>query len=232
LAIFWLKFEGIVDGFPPELTEECENLKGALHSKSDEVERLYDCLEARYTNSIQPLEEPHVAGDLAQFLDGYLRQVESLLLFIKACRSADWMLYLAALEDLIKYFFAHDLLNNARLMPVHLAQMFALEQEDPATWNALKSGDFVVRKSGVPFTCLYTDQALEQQIKLLKKHGGMIGLSTDEGALQRLIAIAPRLKNMVHTFMSSLAGIVPAHSVIITNFAELCACDCRIMHAA
>ena len=39
----------------------------------------------------------------------------------------DWEGYLAAIENIIKYFFAHDLLNYARLMPVHLAQMNALE---------------------------------------------------------------------------------------------------------
>ena len=32
------------------------------------------------------------------------------------------------------------------------------------TWEALKSGDFVVAKSEFPFTALFTDQALEQEI--------------------------------------------------------------------
>jgi hypothetical protein len=62
----------------------------------------------------------------------------SLLHLISACRSGDWEGYLAASENLIKYFFAHDLLNYARLMSVHLAQMNALEKEDPATWEATK----------------------------------------------------------------------------------------------
>ncbi len=69
---------------------------------------------------------------------------------------------MSSLENLIKYFFARDLLNYARLMPVHLAQMNALEKDDPKTWNALKSGAFVVAKSEIPFTHLFTDQVLEQ----------------------------------------------------------------------
>ncbi len=61
-----------------------------------------------------------------------------------------------------------------RLVPVHLAQMNALEKDDPETWNALKSGAFVVAKSEIPFMHLFTDQALEQEIKKLKGHGGMV----------------------------------------------------------
>ena len=74
--------------------------------------------------------------DLAKFLIEYLKQVDNLLQLIHACRSGDWEGYLAALECLIKYFFAHDLLDYA--------QMNALEHEDPMAWEALKSGDFVV----------------------------------------------------------------------------------------
>ena len=54
-----------------------------------------------------------------------------------------------------------NMLNYARLMPVHLAQMHDLEEDNPETWNALKSA-FVVAKSEIPFTHLFTDQALEQ----------------------------------------------------------------------
>ena len=37
-------------------------------------------------------------------------------------------------RTLIKYFFAYDILNYACLLPVHLAQMNALENDDPVTW--------------------------------------------------------------------------------------------------
>ena len=90
----------------------------------------------------------------------YIEQVDSLLCLIGACRSGDWEGYLAALENIIKYFFVHDLLNYARLMPVHLAQMNALGNDHPVTWEAHKSRDFVVAKSDVAFTHLFTDQTL------------------------------------------------------------------------
>ena len=88
-------------------------------------------------------------------------------------------------------------------MPVYLAQMNALEQDDPETWNALKSGAFVVAKSEIPFTHLFTDQALEQEIKKLKGHGGMVGLSRDEAALDRLVTTTPHLAGLVNQYLNS-----------------------------
>ena len=47
-------------------------------------------------------------------------------------------------------------------MPVHFAPVNALENDDPVTWEALKSGDFVVAKSDVAFTRLFTDQTHDE----------------------------------------------------------------------
>ena len=94
----------------------------------------------------------------------YVRQVEYLLHLIRACRQGDWEEYLAALDDQVKYFFAHDQYKYARLMPFHLAQMNASKTDSPETWNALKHGDFCVKKTGIPFCNLFVDQTLEQEI--------------------------------------------------------------------
>ena len=45
-------------------------------------------------------------------------------------------------------------------MPLYLND---LEHGDPVTWDALKSGDFVVAKSDIPFTKLFVDQKLDQK---------------------------------------------------------------------
>ena len=82
-------------------------------------------------------------------------------------------------------------------MPVHLIQMNAFENDDPVTWKALKSGDFVVAKSDVAFTHLFTDQTLEQEMKMLKSHGGIVGLSQDGYALDRLVTTKPHLSRIV-----------------------------------
>ena len=70
-------------------------------------------------------------GEFAEFLLKYLEQVESFLNLISSCQTVNWEGYLSSLENILTYFFACDLLNYARLMPVHLGQMKALEPEDP-----------------------------------------------------------------------------------------------------
>ena len=103
----------------------------------------------------------------------------------------------------MKYYFAHDLLNYARLIPVHIAQMRTLESEDPHTWDALKSGNFVVAKTQIPSSRLCTDQALEQEIKTLKAQGGMVGLSQNEACLDRLLTTSPHLARMVQQYFDT-----------------------------
>ena len=74
---------------------------------------------------------------LAQFLCIYTRHFEYLLLLIWATRQQKWELHLASLHELIKYFFAFDMQNYARLTPVYLAETFALKETDS---NVMKLG--------------------------------------------------------------------------------------------
>ena len=48
---------------------------------------------------------------------------------------------------------------------------------------------------------MFTDQALEQEIKKLKGQGGMVGLSRDEGALDRLVTTVPHLVALVDQYL-------------------------------
>ena len=187
---------------------QCAAFREALHERNPEMVNIYGDIHSWYSEKIKPQElDEKKLEDLAKFLIEYLKQVDNLLQLVHACRSGDWGGYLAAPECLIKYFFTHDLLNYAQLMPVHLAQMNALEHDDPMTWEALKSGDFVVAKSDIPFTRLFTDQTLEQKIKVLKRHGGMVGLSQDEAALDRLLITSLHLARMVKQYLKSFPKV-------------------------
>ena len=180
VAIMVMKFEAMLADLPlGPVRLQCQQLKEALHKRDPGMTDMYENLEAFYAVHIHE-KENEGAGELASFFNQYLEQVEALLQIIAACRQGDWLAYLAALDNQIKYFFAADLLNYARLMPLHLAQMNQLETEDPLTWEDLKTGTFVVTKSDIPFTSLFTDQNLEQTIKELKGHGGRVGLTQDE----------------------------------------------------
>ena len=65
----------------------------------------------------------------------YIEQVNSLLCFIDAFAQGLRRLPCCFREH-NQVFFVHNLLNYAHLMPVHLAQMNALENDDPVTWEA------------------------------------------------------------------------------------------------
>ena len=203
LAIMMLRFDAILLDLPKgPIRIQCNTLKEQLHERDPEMVETFEEIQSWYSSNVKPLEETEDLGEFAQFLTQYLNQVESLLHLISSCRSGDWEGYLSSLEDFTKYFFAHDLLNYARLMPVHLAQMNALEEDDPETWNALKSGDFVVARSEIPFSLLFTDQALEQEIKKLKGHGGMVGLTRNEAALDRLVTTTPYLAALLNHYLN------------------------------
>lgn len=56
----------------------------------------------------------------------YMCMVELLLMFIRATRTGDWTLYLASVEQLIKYF-ALDLTNYSTMMSWYVAEMYSLK---------------------------------------------------------------------------------------------------------
>ena len=134
LAIMMMMFDSFLSEHESgPLSDQCVALKKALHERNPDMVEIFKDIQSCYSKYLKPHEEGD-NGDLAEFLTQYLKQVESLLHLISTCRSGDWEGYLAALENIIKYYFACDLLNYSRLMPVHFAQMNALEKDDPSTW--------------------------------------------------------------------------------------------------
>ena len=180
-------------------TSKCHELRNLLHTRREGLTEVFEEVNAVHRDHIQAaLNKDH--GEMAQYLLIYMKQVESLLHLIRASRQGEWELHLAAMEEQVKYYFAHDLYKYARLVPVYLAQMQMLKTTDPPTWEALKSGDFTVSKSGIPFTNLFVDQALEQLIRELKVVGGITGITQNEEALDRYFLIAPELISIIHQF--------------------------------
>ena len=86
---------------------------------------------------------------------------------------------------------------------IYHAEMRNLEETDPDIWQAFMNGEFVVQKSPIPFTALFTDQALEQENKILKDHGGVGGVTQDEALLDRVCTVAPLISRMVKDLLSS-----------------------------
>ena len=128
--------------------------------------------------------------------DQLMRRVDCFLDLLRGCRSGDLEVYIAALEEQVKYYFGHDLCIYTRLIPVHLAQMQELKIQSLETRKALQDGDCSVKKKNILFTNLMVGQALEQ-IWCLKVAGVVTGIAQNEAILNRFMLIAPELTRIV-----------------------------------
>lgn len=135
-----------------------------------------------------------------KFLRNYMRMFEIMLLFIRATRQSKWELHLTSLNMFTKYFFAHDQINYARLTPVYLSDMFSLKTKDQRSWEFLKSGNFCVNKSKVPFCSLGVDHALEQENKEMKAIGGIRGIAHQTKLLEDFFLASPLLSKVSDDF--------------------------------
>ena len=76
-------------------------------------------------------------GKQATFYRNYMEMFECLLLCLRSTKQRCWELHLSSLHELAKYFFVHDQQNYARMVPVYLAEMYALKEEEPEVWQFL-----------------------------------------------------------------------------------------------
>ena len=137
---------------------------------------------------------------IQNFLFNYVKQFETILLFIRATRDRDIELHLQSLESLIKYFFAHDHLNYARLLPMYLATMQNVKKNHQDLWKEFMDGKFCVSKSNVKFTSIGPDHGIEQENRRLKVTGGIVGITQNDHALQRFFLAAPVLSVICKEF--------------------------------
>ena len=110
----------------------------------------------------------------------YMEMILSILRFIQATRQGNWQMHLQSLENLTKYYFALDRVKYARMAPLYLAEMIALEHSDPAIWNEFSSGNFVVNKNSVPSCAIGPDHAIEHENRWMKVRGGIVGITTKD----------------------------------------------------
>lgn len=132
----------------------------------------------------------------------YMELILTILSFIKATRQGNWNLHLASLESLTKYFFALDKLHYARMVPLYIAEMRALEETDSDVWNEFRSGNFVVNKNKVSFCSIGPDHGIEHENRWMKVSGGLIGITLNESARTRLFLIAPELARLAEEVLT------------------------------
>jgi len=139
----------------------------------------------------------HTEIPLFMFVRHYMRMVLEMMSFIRAVRTGDWELHLEALELFTKYFFAHDMLNYARMIPVYLAEMQVLPDSDPEIYHEFQQGNWVVNKNDdVSFCGIGGDNTLEHLNRSMKVSGGLVGITLNPTARTKYFLIAPELARL------------------------------------
>ena len=92
--------------------------------------------------------------------------------------------------------FALDHTHYARWIPVFIQD---LEELDAETLTVFEKGYFTVKKSNRVFSNMGIDQAHEQNNKIVKIHGGAIGILDNTNALTRWSVSAPVIADICNS---------------------------------
>lgn len=131
--------------------------------------------------------QARVESQMFAFWEQYCEMISALLQLLKAERTRNWDLYLAALATLTPHFFSMDRPNYARWLPVYIEDMRQLKTKHPKVYDEFANfGNFSISRTGQPFSQVATDMALEQSINAdSKSKGGIVGISQSPAALER-----------------------------------------------
>ena len=124
-------------------------------------------------------------------------QVEILILiFVGSHRENNFNLYVDALEALVSWFFALDHTHYARWMSVHIRDMKSVTGE---VLYLLRSC-WVFQKTNNMFSSIPIDQAHEQNNKIIKDIGGVIGLTEKPNAFRKWMVSGPEQARLLSEF--------------------------------
>ena len=80
------------------------------------------------------------------------RMVMERMQFTREVRTGNWALHLQSLETFTNYFFAHDMINYPRMVPVYSVDMQMLSKSDPEVYEEFQQGNRGLKKnSRLPF---------------------------------------------------------------------------------
>ena len=88
----------------------------------------------------------------------------------------------------------------------YLAEMKSLQILDPAVWEEFQRGNWVIRKSEIPFCALGADEALEHENRSVKVAGGLVGITQHPKALAKFFLTAPELQR-IHIETLAMSGM-------------------------
>jgi hypothetical protein len=178
----------------------------ALKSGTTDLVKLLQPVHVEYTKFKDEYSE---SSSTFALWDQYIHMIHILLWFIRAERERVWDLHLAALAEMIPYFFAYDRINYARWATVYLIDMQLLPQKAPEVYQEFQKGNHPVNRSAnAKFNQVWTDMALEQSENCdSKSKGGVCGRTQKDGALDRWYITAHK-RAAVTTATKAMCGMV------------------------
>ena len=110
---------------------------------------------------------------------------------------------------MVPWFFSLDHTNYARWLPIHLRDMYRLNDVAPDVAAQFQQGKFAVSKTSKPFSAIPIDQAHEQNNALVKGEGGAVGLTENPRALRRWMVSGPEIARIINEFEASMVTECP-----------------------
>ena len=179
-----------------ELCDACKDGTGTRVKKA-RMDMVSSIDNLNILEKISTFEAANTNNPMVKVMRHYMRIVMEMLAFIRAVRTGDWSLHLITLDMFTKYFFAHERINYARMIPVYLSEMSSLNEADPEIYEEFIEGNWVVNKNAqLPFCAVGADNALEHINRSMKVSRGLIGITLNEAARTKFFLIAPELARL------------------------------------
>ena len=114
-----------------------------------------------------------------------------------SCRERHFDLYVDCLEAMVPLFFATNHQHYSRWLTVHIHDLRTLPQ---SIKNEFQKGNFVVTRPSRRFSAIPVDQAQEQNNKVIKGCGGVIGLTESPHTMKKFMACAHEISRVLRQF--------------------------------
>ena len=114
-----------------------------------------------------------------------------LFMFVRSLWEAHFRLFISCLSSICTWMVALDHVHYARWLPVFINNLSVLRDKNNLVFDAFLNDFFTVRKSERPFSNIATDQAHEQNSKLVKIDDSAVGILDNEAALLKWAVASP-----------------------------------------
>ena len=144
-----------------------------------------DCdelLQQRFSEMCKKMEDLHLNNLFASFKeekrsksqtfrfgDMYIHMIELLLQFIRAERTADWLMHLSSTAGMAPFFFAIDRTNYSRWIPIYLSDTNKLPESHPAVYAEFMAGNHAVSHASNPLRHVWKTWLWNSQLTLIQR---------------------------------------------------------------